>query len=178
MNRILSTGLAFALMAVPALAQQAAAPKGAAGVAAPVNITPETTIPLAQAVDAAQTAIDTCLKLAKPSAAVAQVFDLNGNAKVQLAADGAGLPFFDYARRKAYTVFKTGMTSGEFGKLPDVAAVPRGQTIRGDADLIPWAGALPIVKGGKTIGVISVSGPTGMVDDEACAKAGLAKIHF
>jgi uncharacterized protein GlcG (DUF336 family) len=177
MKRILVSALLLGALAIPVMAQPAPPPKGPAGAGPAVAITPETTIPLAQAVAAAQTAIDTCLKLAKPSAAVAIVYDLNGNAKVQLAADGVGLPFFDYARRKAYTTLKSGMTSGEFGKQPDVAAVGRGQAIRGDADLIPWAGALPIMKAGKMIGTISVSGPTGQGDDEVCARAGLAKLQ-
>lgn len=175
MNRIAVTILAMGALALPALAQTEP-PKGPAGAAAPVAITPDKTIPLAQAVAAAQAAIDACLALPKPSPAVALVVDLNGNYKAEMAADGVGLPFFDYARRKAYTTLKKGMASGAFGK--SLGNVPRGTVIEGDPNLINWAGALPITKGGQIIGAIAVSGPTGQNDDESCARAGLAKIQL
>ncbi len=77
--------------------------EGPAGPEAAIAIPPEKNIPLAQALDAVQTAIDTCLKAQRTSAAVAMVVDLNGNIRVQLSADNTGLPFYDFARRKAYT---------------------------------------------------------------------------
>lgn len=175
MNRITITILATGALALPALAQIQPA-KGPAGSTAPVAITPDKTIPLAQALAAAQAALDACLALPKPSPAVVLVADLNGNTKVELAADGVGLPFFDFARRKAYTTLKKGMASGAFGKT--LGTVPRGTVIEGDPNLINWAGALPITKGGQTVGAIAVSGPTGQDDDETCARAGLAKIRL
>ena len=170
---LVSALLLSALVATPVLAQTV---RGAAGPADPVALTPDTSISMTQAIAAAQAAVDACAKLPKNPPIVVSVFDLNGNAKVQLAADGYNNGGFEYARKKAYTVLKSGISSGEFGKLPDVAATGRGAAIRGDVNLIQYAGALPITRGGKVIGTISVSGPTGQVDDETCARAGLALI--
>jgi uncharacterized protein GlcG (DUF336 family) len=200
MNRVLLSGLALALLTLPALAQAPAGtppaggapgggraggrgpmpppPMGVAGVAAPVPITPDKEISFDQALDAAHTAMDACLALPRKSAAVVEVVDLNGNVRVQLAPDGIGLPFFDYARRKAYTVLKKGMSSDDFAKLPDVVATPRGTPFEGDPQLINFPGATPIMKNGTMIGVLSVSGPTGGDQDAICTKAGMAKFHL
>jgi uncharacterized protein GlcG (DUF336 family) len=196
MKRIVVSALLLgALMAEPLMAQQAPAgppaagrgagrgpampaPKGPAGPEAAVAIPPEKNIPLVQAVDAVQTAIDTCLKAQRTSAAAAMVVDLNGNIRVQMSADNTGLAFHDFARRKAYTVLKKKMPSGQFGALPEVVAAGRGAVLEGDPELITFPGALPIMKGGEIVGVISVSGPTGGGEDTKCAEAGLAKIKF
>jgi uncharacterized protein GlcG (DUF336 family) len=201
MKRILVSALLLgAMAAVPVMAQApapagapaAAAPgrgagrgpaapmvKGPAGPNAPVAIAAGQEIPLAQALDAAQTAVDHCLKLTpRASQAAVMVVDTNGNIKVQLAADGTGLPYFDYARRKAYTVLKKKMTSEAFGKLPEVAAAGRGAVLEGDPELITFPGAVPIMKGGEMIGVFSVSGPTGGNEDMKCMNAGMAKFKL
>jgi len=188
MNRILVSALLLgAIAAAPVLAQPAGAPgrgpampsvKGPAGPNAPVTITPDKEIPLAQALDATQTALNTCLNAERKSAAVAMVVDLNGNIKVQLAADGAGNAFYDFARRKAYTVLKKKMTTEAFSKLPEIAAAGRGAVLEGDPELITFPGGLPIMKGGEMIGVLSVSGPTGGGEDTKCAVAGMAKFKL
>ena len=184
MKRILVSALLLgALIAEPVLAQPGRgpampSPKGPAGPNAAVAIPAEKNIPLAQALDAVQTSIDTCLKLQRPSAAVAMVVDLNGNIRVQLSADNTGLPFYDFARRKAYTVLKKKMSSGAFGALPEVAAAGRGAVLEGDPELITFPGALPIMKGGEMIGVLSVSGPTGGGEDTKCAEAGMTKLKL
>jgi uncharacterized protein GlcG (DUF336 family) len=180
MNRFTLALLLGAVFVTPVLAQRGAppAPMGVAGNAAPVAIAPDKEIPFDQALDAARTAMDTCLNLPRKSTAVVMVVDLNGNVRVQLSPDGTGLPFYDYARRKAYTVLKKGMSSGDFAKLPDVAATPRGQPFQGDPQLINFPGATPIMRNGAMIGVLSVSGPTGGGEDEKCTAAGMAKFHF
>ena len=180
MNRFVCIALLSAALVTPAMAQRGAppAPMGVAGHAPPVAIAADKEIPFDQALDAARTAMDTCLKLPRKSTAVVMVVDLNGNVRVQLAPDGTGLPFYDYARRKAYTVLKKGMSSGDFAKLPDVAATPRGQAFQGDPQLINFPGASPIMKNGVMIGVLSVSGPTGGGEDEKCTAAGMAKFHL
>ena len=45
-----------------------------------------------------------------------------------------------------------------------------------DTKLFARAGGLPVMAGGKMIGAIGVGGAPGGDKDEACAKAGLAKI--
>jgi uncharacterized protein GlcG (DUF336 family) len=192
MSRVVIPAAFFGIfMLQAAVAQPAGAPpggrggfqmpppvKGIAGPAAPVAITPDKEIPLGQALDAARTAMEACLKLPRKSAAVVMVTDLNGNVRVQLSPDGTGLPFYDFARRKAYTVLKKRMSSGEFGKLPEIAAAGRGAVLEGDPELITFPGAVPIRKGADIVGVLSVSGPTGGDDDLKCALEGVAKIHF
>jgi uncharacterized protein GlcG (DUF336 family) len=160
--------LAAALLfsALPAFAQAPMPP-------APPALTPDKLIPMDQALAAAQAAIDACL--AKKSAATVEIVDLNGLEKVLLSADGARPNSFDYARMKAHTVIKKGMSSADFGKT---AKLVPGQAIEGDPLLIQYGGGQPIRKNGVMIGAISVSGPTGQVDDDACAMAGLAKFHF
>jgi uncharacterized protein GlcG (DUF336 family) len=130
-------------------------------------------IPLSLALTAAQTALDFCK--ANNSIAVVEVMDTAFNPKVILAGDGARAMFVEYARRKAYTVLKTGMSSGDFGK--SVGPQGRGAPpINGDANLITVAGAFPISMGGSVVGALSVSGATGADIDAASAQAGLDKI--
>lgn len=166
MIREIAAGLV--LIAMPALAQTAPTTPAAPQQALP----PEKSISLDLALEAVQAALDSC-KAANSPAAV-EVVDLNDNIKAMLVADGARPNFNDLARRKAYTVLKKNMSSGDFGK--SVGNVPRGTVIEGDPNLITFAGALPIRRGDVMIGAISVSGPTGAPADEACAQAGLDKI--
>jgi uncharacterized protein GlcG (DUF336 family) len=164
----LAAALLVSALTVPAFAQ---APMPAA----PPAIPPEKQIPMDQALAAAQAAIETCLKLPRPSAATVEIVDLNNLPKVLLSADGARTNSFDYMKMKAYTVIKKGMSSAAFGKT---AKLTPGQPIEGDPLLIQYGGGQPILKNGVMIGAISVSGPTGQVDDDTCAMAGLAKFHF
>ena len=127
----------------------------------------------ALALDAAQAALASCLP-AGP--AVVEVMDTAFNPKVILVADGSRPNLIEFARRKAYTVIKKGMSSGEFGA--QVGQQGRGAPpIEGDANLITFAGALPIKSGDEIVAAISVSGPNGPAADEACAKAGVEKIR-
>jgi uncharacterized protein GlcG (DUF336 family) len=91
------------------------------------------------------------------------------------AAYGAHATLTELARRKAYTVIKTGMSSGEFGASVGPQA-RGGPPINGDPNLITFAGAVPIKAGTELVAALSVSGPNGAAADEACAKAGLDKI--
>ncbi len=164
MTTRLTFAAALAAFAVSAWAQPPAAPAPAAA-AKP--------LPLSLALTAAQTALDFCK--ANNSIAVVEVMDTAFNPKVILAGDGARANFVDFARRKAYTVLKTGMSSGDFGK--SVGPQGRGAPpINGDANLITFAGAFPISMGGQVVGALSVSGPTGADNDAACAQAGLDKV--
>ena len=125
------------------------------------------------ALEASQAALAFCQ--ANNARAVVEVMDTALNPKVVLAADGARGNFVELARRKAYTVIKSGMSSGDFGKSVGPQA-RGGPPINGDANLIVFAGALPIKIGDDIVAAISVSGPTGADNDEACARAGLEKI--
>ena len=129
--------------------------------------------PLALALDAAQAALASCQ--AANAAAVVEVMDTAFNPKVILAADGTRPNLVEFARRKAYTVIKTGQSSADFG----TSVGPQGRgagPINGDASLITFGGGIPILINNELVAALSVSGPTGPVADEACAKAGLARI--
>ena len=127
----------------------------------------------ALALEAAQAALASC-QPAGP--AVVEVMDTAFNPKVVLVSDGSRPNLIDFARRKAYTAIKKGMSSGEFGA--QVGPQQRGSPpIEGDANLITFAGALPIKIGNEIVAAISVSGPNGPAADEACAKTGLEKIR-
>jgi len=141
-------------------------------------------VPLAKAVEAAQSAVGSCRS--NGYNVTATVLDSDLSTRVVLRGDGAPDMTVEISRRKAYTVIKTGMSSGEFGKTvpaaPTVASphasgsrqLPDG--VNGDPNLITWAGGVPIKLGGKIVGSIGVSGAPGGDKDEACANAGLAKI--
>jgi len=139
-----------------------------------VPIPPEKSIPLDQALEAAQGALAACT--ARNSPATVEVMDLNQNPKVLLSADGARSNSFEPARRKAYTVLKKGMSSGAFAK--SIGSPPVNTVIEGDPNLRASAGGVPIMRGGVLIGALAVSSPTGQDTDELCALAGAAKFRF
>src|SRR5215467_8052302 len=86
----------------------------------------------ALALEAAQAALASC-QPAGP--AVVEVMDTAFNPRVILVADGSRPNLIEFARRKAYTVIKKGMSSGNFGK--QVGPQGRGAPpIDGDANLI------------------------------------------
>ncbi len=136
---------------------------------------------LQQAVEAAQAALHTCE--ASGYDVTVTVLDVDLATRVALRGDRAGAGTVQIAYRKAYTVLKTGMSSGDFGKsktvadgAPPLPGAPAG-SVDGDVNLITWAGGLAIKLGSEVVGAISVSGAPGGVKDEACAAAGIAKIR-
>jgi uncharacterized protein GlcG (DUF336 family) len=141
-------------------------------------------VPLAKAITAAESAIAACK--AQSYRVTVVVLDSNLATRVVLRSDDAPDNTIEIARRKAYTVIKTGMSSGDFGKtvassVPGAnspTSEPAGSSgaVSSDPNLTTWAGGLPIKLRNKIIGSISVSGAAGGEKDEACAKAGLAKI--
>ncbi len=141
-------------------------------------------VPLPLAVEAAQTAIDACR--AKGYHVTVTVMDPDYSIRLVLRDDGAGERTVEVGRRKAYTVIKTGMSSGDFAKTlppgppapaaPSAGPPPLPGPINGDANLISWPGGLPVTAGGKVIGAMSASGAPGGEKDEACLNAGLARI--
>ena len=145
--------------------------------------TPAAGVPAALAVDAALAAIAACK--ANGYAVTVTIMDADMSTRIVLRSDGARDMTVEIGRRKAYTVLKTGMTSGEFGKTvpapPSSGPPPPGPPkmpgpVNGDPNLITFAGGLPIKAGHETIGSISVSGAPGGEKDEVCANAGLTKI--
>lgn len=141
-------------------------------------------VPLAKAMAAAESAIAACK--AQSYHVTVVVLDSNLTTRLILRSDDAPDNTIEIARRKAYTVIKVGMSSGDFGRTvvaslrvggsPTAGAIGLPGAVNGDPNLTTWAGGLPIKLRNKIIGSISVSGAADGERDEACAKAGLAKI--
>jgi uncharacterized protein GlcG (DUF336 family) len=131
---------------------------------------------------AAQTTLDTCKS--SGYAVTVTVLDADFSTGLVLRGEGAPAGTVDIARRKAYTVIKTGISSGEFGKTVPKPAAAAGASaaptipgpVNGDPNLITWAGGLPIRVHGVLLGAMSASGAPGGDKDEACVTAGLATI--
>ncbi len=125
-----------------------------------------------QALTAAQAAVKAC---AGYSVAVSVV-------------DTAGMPKIFYvpdttAGFHAYTALRKAITALSFGKPTSaVAAMTRQDAklaarIRGDGNLLAFAGGLPVYRQGKLIGAIGISGAEPSAVDERCAEAGLTALE-
>jgi uncharacterized protein GlcG (DUF336 family) len=163
----------FASLGAASALAQAPAPNAAPG--APPPAPPRARGPeLALAVEAAQTAIATCL--ANGYKTTATVVDSAGVPVAMLAADGAAERTQMIGLSKTATTIKYKVPSGDIAdkvktdaKLDaEVKADPKIGTAR--------RGALPIKVGNEIIGAMSVSGAPGGEKDEVCVKAGLDKI--
>ena len=167
-----AVGLAVAMPAGAALgAGQSEAqgePKaGAAGMQLPVA----PVLPLALALEAASAAEAACAEQGYRVAVA--VVDAAGRLKVQLKGDGAGPHTLDSSRRKAYTAASLGVSTAE---LDVTSRAPGAQGLREIDEFLLLAGGLPIRAGDAVVGGIGVGGAPGGQFDEACARAGLARI--
>jgi uncharacterized protein GlcG (DUF336 family) len=125
-------------------------------------------VSLRMALMIAQTASAECGAIASVA-----VVDRAGRLKVFLQGDGANPHNIELARRKAYTARTFRQTSGEWAKRTETTNA--GQRML--ADVIPLQGGVPITIGDETIGAVGLSGaPMGGAQEEACAKAGIAKV--
>ncbi len=134
-------------------------------------------IPASLAAEAVTAAVATC---AGQGFLVSSAFlDADGVQQAFLRGDGAGIHTIRMANDKAYTAisFRTNTSamveasekgdrppSPAVAKLPHLILAPGGVVILGGAD------------GKELLGAIAVSGVPNRQGDEACAKAGLAKI--
>jgi uncharacterized protein GlcG (DUF336 family) len=101
------------------------------------------------------------------------VVDRAGRLRVFLQGDGASPHNIELARRKAYTALTFQRTSAEWAQRTETTL--QGQRML--TDVIPLAGGVPIKVGDETIGGVGLSGaPMGGTQEEACAKAGIAKV--
>src|SRR5208283_3949912 len=101
---------------VGCLAQQAAAQAPPAALTAPTaparHPPPADELPLAVAIDWAQATMAACK--ANGYGVTATYMNSEADVKLVLRADGTQAATVDVGRRKAYTVIKSGMSSGEF----------------------------------------------------------------
>ena len=143
-------------------------------------------LPLSVAMAWAEAAIADCKS--KGYNVTATYMNVNGDVKLVMRSDETAARTVDIGRRKAYTVIKTGKSSGDYGASmgfgagkpmpPPMPGRPPGAPPGADSDtnLIVFAGGLPIKAAGELIGAISISGAPGGEKDVACAEAGLAKV--
>jgi uncharacterized protein GlcG (DUF336 family) len=93
--------------------------------------------------------------------------------KAFIVGDGAAPHNLELAERKAYTANTFGRTSIEWAQRTETQ-VPGQRSL---SKVIPLQGGVPIKVGEETIGGVGLSGaPKGGPQEEACGKAGIAKV--
>jgi uncharacterized protein GlcG (DUF336 family) len=129
----------------------------------------EKNISIKMAMAIAETALNDCT----PRVSVA-VLDRAGRMRVFLQGDNASPHNLELARRKAYTALTFRRPSAEWAKRTAEGDVTGQRQL---ADVIPLGGGVPIMIGEDAVGAIGLSGaPGGQPKEEACAKAGIAKV--
>ena len=138
-----------------------------------------TTLSMADALEAAATAVSVCE--ADGYRVVAIVLNTEGNIQVFLRGDGSTSYAIDSARMKAYTLANLGPirdTDTSSGLADSILssgnANPQLSNIPG---MLLVGGAVMIVKDGRRAGVLGVAGAPGGHLDEACANAGIEAIQ-
>ena len=100
------------------------------------------------------------------------VVDRAGQTLVSLRDENASAQTMEMARRKAYTARMFRMSTLDFQKRTEDAKYAAQRDV---ADILALGGGVPINAGSETIGGIASSGST-QEQDDACAKAGVAKV--
>jgi uncharacterized protein GlcG (DUF336 family) len=120
----------------------------------------------------ALTIVETAYAECGPRVSIA-VVDRAGRLRAFLQGDGAAPHNLELARRKAYTARTFGRTSIEWAQRTETQLQGQRQL----AEVIPLQGGVPIKVGEETIGAVGLSGaPNGGPQEEACGKAGIAKV--
>jgi uncharacterized protein GlcG (DUF336 family) len=155
--------MSFRLAAAAAAAAIVAVPG-----AASAQVLMERDVSVKMALAIAETALAECGQRVSVA-----VVDRAGRLRVFLQGDGAAPHNIELARRKAYTARTFGRTSWEWAQRTETQV--QGQ--RELAEVIPLQGGVPIKVGEETIGGVGLSGaPNGGPQEEACGKAGIAKV--
>jgi uncharacterized protein GlcG (DUF336 family) len=101
------------------------------------------------------------------------VVDRAGRLRAFVQGDGAAPHNLELARRKAYTARTFGRTTLEWMQRTETQVPGQRQL----SEVIPLQGGVPIKVGEETIGGVGLSGaPNGGPQEEACGKAGIAKV--
>ena len=103
----------------------------------------------------------------------AAVVDRAGDVLVILRDEQASSQVLEMARRKAYTAKMFRVPTKEFQERTQ--ADPARAAQRDLVDILALSGGVPIQIGNETIGAIGSAGST-LETDDACAKAGIAKV--
>jgi uncharacterized protein GlcG (DUF336 family) len=136
--------------------------------AASAQVLMEPNVSAKMALTIAETALAEC-----GSRVSVAVVDRSGRMRVFVMGDGAAPHNLELARRKAYTAQTFGRTSLEWAQRTETNVPGQRQL----TDVIPLQGGVPIKVGEATIGGVGLSGaPMGGPQEEACGKAGIAKV--
>jgi uncharacterized protein GlcG (DUF336 family) len=125
---------------------------------------------LGMAKSIAEATIAACKEKGYNTAAV--VVDRAGQVMVILRDEQASAQTAEMARRKAYTARMFRSTTLEFQKR---TADPKYAAQRDIADILALGGGVPILAGNEVVGGVGSSGSS-QEQDDACAKAGVAKV--
>jgi uncharacterized protein GlcG (DUF336 family) len=161
----IAAGVAAALVGIATAAQAQVARSGY-------------TLPMSLAMEAAAEAVRACES--NGYAVSVSVLDVSGVVKLQAKGDHSTIHTRDSSFRKAYTVVTLGPifrfdTSSAFAEL--AAKNPAGQAISSLPDILPLAGGVAIKAGDEIVAALGVGGAPGGDKDEACARAGVARIQ-
>jgi uncharacterized protein GlcG (DUF336 family) len=155
-SRLFATSLLVALASVSAQAQ---------------GLVTERSLSLAMAKTIAEAAQAECRS--KGFHTTVAVVDRAGQLLVLLRDEQAAPHTIEMARRKAYTARMFRMPTADFQKRTTPDQLLAGQ--RDLADVLALSGGVPIKLGEETIGAVGSAG-SNLDSDDACAKAGIAKV--
>ena len=129
------------------------------------------------AAEAVNEAVAACAK--QGYKVTATVVDTDGVTQAMLRGDGATMTALEASHDKAFTVLMLGAPRGEEANsavTQRLGATPSPGGLAKLPHILLTPGAVVIKAGGEAIAAIGVGGAPGGDLDEACAKAGLARI--
>jgi uncharacterized protein GlcG (DUF336 family) len=160
-----------ALLCAGASAQESATAQGTGGTALNQGVVTQRSLSLGLAKAIAEATLAACREKGYHSAAA--VVDRAGQVLVILRDEQGTAQLTEMARRKAYTARMFRTTTLEFQKRTSDNPQYAGQ--RNLPDILALSGGVPIKVGDETIGAVGSAGST-LEQDDACAKAGIAKV--
>ena len=102
------------------------------------------------------------------------VVDRDGIVKTSLRDDRTGPHTLDTSRREAFTAATFQVLSGDWAER--VLKEPTAAGLKSVAGTIALRGGVPIRAGTEIVGAVGTSGAPGGDKDEACSKAGVARV--
>ena len=161
------------LLCARASAQESGSAHGSEGAQGPTNqsVVMQRSVSLSLAKSIAEATLAACREKGYHTAAA--VVDRAGQVLVILRDEQGTAQLAEMARRKAYTARMFRTTTLEFQKR--TADNPQYAGQRNLPDILALSGGVPIKVGDETIGAVGSAGST-LEQDDACAKAGVAKV--
>jgi uncharacterized protein GlcG (DUF336 family) len=144
---------------------------GSAAGANPQGVVMQRNVSLPLAKTIAEAAMAACAEKGYHTAVA--VVDRAGQVLVLLRDERSAPQVVEMARRKAYTARMFRSTTMDFQKRTADNPAYAGQRML--TDILPLSGGVPIKVGDDTIGAVGSAGST-LEQDDACAKAGVAKV--